>query len=553
MPQQPYLLADGLTYELPPDRTLFRNVQVSLYANYCSADAKSDRSNLGGEPLRVALVGANGTGKSTLLRILAGQLQPTAGTVQRNGSMYYLPQISTIQQQLQQGTVLDFLTTMSEEWWPITNLLEAQFHTQLDLSQPFGQLSGGELTKLLLAVGLVREPNVLLLDEPTNHLDYLALEALRRSLQSFPGALVIVSHTPMFLDQVVNTIWELTPDGIEVYRGNFSFYREQKRIALAAQQRSHELARKELKRAKVTAMQEQQRAAQSQRRGRQQAGSMPAIVAGTYKRQAQVTAGKLKQRHAMAIAEATQKAAETKVRTTKATTIQLEEKSHKRRNLVEIAGATLWINQQPLLKNIQFQIKTGDRVAIAGANGSGKSSLITAMLHQSDQAILQSGETYLAANLAAVYLDQNYELVNRQLTVLENLRSVNASISYQLIRQQLGHFLFLDEAVNKSASVLSGGEVARLALAMISVAQIDCLILDEPTNNLDSLTVDQMVDAINDYQGALLVISHDLDFLGRINITSAFKIIDQHLCRTTHLPHEQEHYYQELLSAQQRV
>lgn len=544
MPQQPYLLADGLTYELPPDRTLFKAVQLSLFAE----DAGR------GEADRVALVGTNGVGKSTLLQILAGQIQPTAGVVQRHASIYYLPQISTIRQHLKSETVVNFLSGIAEDWWSITCLLETQFNTLLDLALPMTQLSGGELTKLFLAIGLSQTPNVLLLDEPTNHLDYLALEALRQVLQQFNGAFVIVSHKPFFLDQVVNQTWELTPAGLTLYGGNFSLYREQKQIELEARLRSHEVAKKQLKRAQTNALQEQKRAAQSQQKGRQKllSGSLGPMAAGSFKRKAEVTAGKQKQKQEALVAEATQKVAETKVRTHKATTIQLEERSHKHKNLIDIQGANLWVENRSLLQNIQLQIKTGDRVAIAGANGTGKSSLAKAIVKGGNStavSFLESGEVHLAPTLKTVYLDQNYELVDRDRTVLDNMQSANPALEYQGVRQQLGHFLFFNQEVFKPASVLSGGELARLALAMISVSDIDLLILDEPTNNLDIVTVDQMVEAVNEYQGALWVISHDLDFLSRIHITIALKINHQKLQRTTVLPNQPEQYYQELLNS----
>ncbi|MBD1853995.1 ribosomal protection-like ABC-F family protein [Leptolyngbya sp. FACHB-711] len=530
MPQHCCLLADRLSCMLPPDRMLFRCVQLRVQ----SGD-------------RIALVGANGTGKSTLLRILAGQLQPSSGNIHRQGSIYYLPQISTIHQQMINKTVLEMLMETTEEWWTVTGLLETQFHNQIDLSLPVHALSGGELTRLFLAIAFAQTPDILLLDEPTNHLDYHALEALRRLLESFSGAFVMVSHKPMFLDQVVQTVWELTADGLRIYGGNFSAYRKQKQIEREVKLRSHEVARKELKQAKAAAMQEQQRAAQSQRNGRRQAGSLPPIVAGARKRSAEVTAGKLKQKHEATIATAAQKVEETKLRTTKATQIQLEERSHKHRKLVEVHHATLQVNHQSLIKDIQFHLVAGDRVVIAGANGSGKSSLINAILRRSNAAKLIAGEVLLSPNLKAIYLDQGYELIYRNRTVLQNMQAANPALGYQQMRQQLGHFLFFDQAVNKKASVLSGGELARLALAMISVAQIDWLILDEPTNNLDIPTVDQIVNALNYYQGALLIISHDLDFLSRIHVTRALKVEHQTLRPMAFLPEASEQYYQELL------
>jgi ATPase subunit of ABC transporter with duplicated ATPase domains len=462
--------------------------------------------------------------------------------------IYYLPQISTIRQQIKADTVQNFLFSISDEWWKINDILETQFNTTLDLSLSIASLSGGELTKLFLAVGLSQQPNVLLLDEPTNHMDYLALEELSQFLKQFDGAFVIVSHKPFFLDRVVDTTWELMPNGVRVYGGNFSLYREQKQAELEARLRSHEVAKKELKRTKAAAMQEQQRAAQSRRNGRLQADSMPKILAGTLKRKAEVTAGKLKQKHEAAITGAAQKMAETKVRTNKATSIQLEQTSQKHKNLIEIQGANLWVANRLLLENIQFHLVSGERVAISGANGSGKSSLAKAILNRKGtQAYLESGEVLVSPTMNVVYLDQTYELVNRNFTILENMQVANPGLEYQVIRQQLGHFLFFNDDVYKSASVLSGGELARLALAMLGISKIDLLILDEPTNNLDIPTVKQMVEAVNEYHGGLWVISHDLDFLSRIQITDSYCLRDRTLQRTNYLPDKREGYYEELV------
>lgn len=533
--RQPCLIAENLSYTLNSSQTLFQGIYLSISAGD-----------------RIALVGANGFGKSTLLKLLAGQIQPVQGTVTCQGSIYYLPQISTIQASIQSESVFDFLNAHSPEWWEIEQILETTFHTTLDLSLPMATLSGGELTKLWLAVGLAQSPDLLLLDEPTNHLDYLGLETLRQCLAQLQAAFVIVSHKPFFLDQVAHTTWELTPSGLQVYGGNFTLYREQKELEHAAKLRSHETARKELKRTKAAALREQERAAQSSRNGRQRqlSGDMPRILAGGLKRQAEATAGMLQVKHDKAIAAATQKVTNTKVRTSKVTSIQLDEKSKKKRNLVEIHQASLWIDQQRLLKEIELHVRSGDRLAVAGTNGSGKSCLVKAILGIGQtSAVLKDGEVKLAS-MKTVYLDQHYEFVDRTQTLLENMQRMNSTLSYQLLRQQLGHFLFFNDAVYKSASVLSGGELARLAIAMITISELDLLILDEPTNNLDVTTVDQMVDALNDYQGTLWVISHDLDFLSRIQITHSFKLHQQTLQPTLHLPEERSLYYKELLTGQ---
>lgn len=531
MHKKPILLAENLAYEIRADRILFEKVNVSIEDNH-----------------RIALVGRNGVGKSTLLKIFASQIRPTTGSVKSNGVIYYLPQISTIQESIKADTVFNFLNSSCDEWWKIGDILETKFSTSLDLSLSLTNLSGGELTKLFLAVGLSQKPNLLLLDEPTNHMDLFALETLSSFLNDFNGALVIVSHKPFFLDRVTDITWELTPEGMNVYGGNFSFYRDQKHTEAQVVLRNHEVAKKELKRSKNAVLKEQQRAAQSQIKGHQKflSGSIGKLEAGNLKRKAQVSGGIAKKKHETAVAKATQRLQETKVKTTKSTSIQIQEKSHKSRNLINIQGANLNIGNRLLIENIHLHISSGDRVALSGGNGSGKSSLIKAILG-ANSAVLESGEVLLAPNIKAVYLDQTYELVNREQTILENMQAVNSNLNYQLLRQQLGHFLFKNDDVNKSASVLSGGELARLAIAIISISEIDLLILDEPTNNLDIETVDQMVEGINEFRGALWVISHDLDFLSRINVNKAFNLSKQALQMTAYLPTETKQFYQELL------
>ena len=283
---QPCLMANGLSYEVDTDRILFEQISVSVF-----------------EGDRIALVGKNGTGKSTLLQILSGQLSPTFGTVSCSVPVVYVPQSSQLKTQLEtrveDQTVFDLLNRAADAWWEIEQLLELTFNTVPDLSSPASALSGGELMQLSLAIALWRSPGLLLLDEPTNHLDLLALENLRKALVQFKGALIMVSHKPHFLDQVVQTTWELTPVGIETYGGNYALYREQKAQILGAKMRSHQAARKELKRAKATAQQEQKRAAGSLREGRQQSlkGGIPRIVAGGLKRRAEKTAGNAKTKH----------------------------------------------------------------------------------------------------------------------------------------------------------------------------------------------------------------------------------------------------------------
>jgi len=482
-------------------------------------------------------------------------MEPSSGSVVRECIVYYLPQVNTIRQEIKAITVFNFLSSISDDWWEIENILEAALGTSIDMSLPVGSLSGGELTKLFLAIGLSRHPSLLLLDEPTNHMDFAALETLKNFLVGFTGGFVIVSHKPFFLDQVANTTWELTESGLKVYSGNYSAYKTQKETELKVAIRTHEVAKKELRRVRDAALEEQKRAARSRRKGRLQAQdrSMGKAERDFFANRASTSAGSASKKHEESVAKATQKLLDSKIKTNKVTLVRLEEGSSKKgRNLIDIQGADLKIGSLLLIENIQLHISSGERIAISGANGSGKSSLIKAVLgigQDNCQAFFESGKVLVARGMKVVYLDQTYELVNRELTILENVQKANSSLEYQLLRQQLGHFLFFNDAVNKKAEILSGGELARLALAMISVSEIDLLVLDEPTNNLDLETVAQIIEALSEYQGAIWVISHDIDFLSNIQINKAFKIKDCGWQSTVYLPDEAEKYYQELLES----
>lgn len=526
------LRADHLGYELTADRTLFQDIQITIQAGD-----------------RIALVGPNGTGKSTLLQLLAGQLTPSSGAVSRQAPIYYLPQTSTLSPTLKHQTVLEWLSEIRDDWWAIADILEVKLATTLDFSLPIASLSGGELTKLFLAVGLAAEPEILLLDEPTNHMDLAALENLRQFLDQFAGAFVIVSHKPFFLDQVARTIWELSPHQIQVYGGNFSFYQEQQAIAAETAQRNHEVAHKELKRVRAAALREQQRAARSQREGRLQANdnSMGKAAKRYFENRASATAGTASQKHERAVSQAQQRVSETKIKTTKPTLIRLEETQRKGKNLIDIQGAKLHVGDRVLIADLDLRVATGDRIAVLGANGSGKSSLVKAICGFGGAATLSEGEIRVSQKMRVVYLDQAYEVVDREKTLLENMQAANPRLEYQRLRQQLGHFLFFNQTVEKRASVLSGGELARLAIAMLSISEMDLLILDEPTNNLDIATVTQMIEALNEYQGALWVISHDLDFLSQIGITQALKLHDRKLEAAIALPNDLPQFHQELL------
>ena len=537
MSKKSLLSSDNISYKLSSGRTLFQGINIGV-----------------NDGDRIALVGPNGIGKSTLLKILSNQLIPTLGNFNCNCNIYYLPQISTILQNNKEDTIYEYLSSLLDEWWEITNILEIQLGTSLELSVPIKDLSGGEITKLFLAIGIYKQANLLLLDEPTNHLDFLSLEFLVQFLNDFNGSYVIVSHKPFFLDKVVNTIWELTSNGINIYGGNFSFYKKQKEIELQNALRTRELAKKELERARESAVREEKRAARSQREGKITAskGGMGKGERKGFASLASASAGSASKKHSASVDKAMEKLETSKVKIKKVTNIILNTTSNKKgKNLIDIEAANLKIGEVIFLNDINFHVSLGDRISISGANGSGKSSLIRAILSslngEQSNFVIEEGKMYISPNMNVVYLDQKYSLIDKEKTILENMHQANKELDYELLRQQLGNFLFKNDEVNKKASVLSGGELARLSLAIISISEIDLLILDEPTNNLDIETVEQIVDVLEEYEGAILVVSHDLEFLSKINIKKSFIIKEKRLLITKHLPKEMDDYYQELL------
>lgn len=532
------LRAEQLAYELPT-RSLFSQVQLTLRS-----------------PDRVALVGPNGAGKSTLLKVLAGQMAPSQGSVEWYGSVYYVPQVDTLALPDPMPSVLEFVAGQREDWWVVQQTLEETLSTGLDWSLPLDCLSGGERLKLHLAIALAAQPDGLLLDEPTNHLDLATLEVLRRAIAQFPGAVLLVSHNPLFLDQTVSQVWELQPTGLQRYSGTYSDYRAQKATEHQAALRTHETARKELQRATTSALKEQQRAAQASRQGQQQflKGSMDRCMRGGFANWASGSSGRASQRHAAAVTEAQQQVASTKVFVPKATSVQLQAVSPKRRQLLHLEGGRLHVGDRLLLRDLRLQCQTGDRLMLSGANGTGKSTLVQALRSRfAGEPALELQAEILTVSPAAsvVYLDQHYGFVDRQKTLLENLQGVNPSLSYQQVRQQLGHFLFWGDRVHQRGGDLSGGELARLAIAMISVAAIDLLILDEPTNNLDAETVDQMVESLNRFGGALWVISHNLDFLCRLRLTQVLHLQGQRIQALGPAPGDAAALYDQLQAVSQ--
>lgn len=529
------LSTHDLGFELQ-HKTLFKALSVSI-----------------GHGERIALVGKNGAGKTTLLKILAGLAKPTAGHIDKHEAVRYLPQ-------------LDF--TLFEHSDTVARFLELQeipwSDAQVSIAQLFGaasftperemcSLSGGELAKLLIAISNLAKPDVLLLDEPTNHLDAEGLETLAQYLAEFRGAFVVVSHDPRFLDRVATTVWELADESITRYGGNYSYYRAQKQLIEEARERDFEAAKKSVRKARKAIERRETRVSRAERAGKRAKSEQgrDKMAEAHHKNMAEREAGKLKRRQDKTLAERAQRVESLRKPKRNTTHAELETGADRsRRMLVSITSGTLHVGPEELLRNLNLRIEFGDRIAIAGKNGSGKSSLAKTLIEAASAATLD-GNIKRSERLEAVYMDQKYATVDPERSLIGNIQKENPYLDEQAVRGMLGKFLFsADMDVKKKAGTLSGGETARLTLAQTTARPIDLLILDEPTNNLDIETLDSIATALEDFPGALVVISHNVRFLARLGIDRAYIITEHSLKQMQSTPEDEELFYTELVTAE---
>lgn len=493
----------SLSYEHPQGDKLFQNISISL-----------------GER-RYGLVGPNGVGKSTLAKILAGNIEATSGDIEKSHEISYFSQRSDFPNQ----TVAEYLADLwdkpmvaPEMWLP---LIEG-----ISLEQPLSRLSGGEGMRIRLAWAVAMSAGMLILDEPTNNLDRDSRERVYQFVQDYSGALLVISHDRELLN-LMDSILELSSLGLTLYGGNYEFYREQRDAERERQAEALENARRERKKSereyqeKVTA--QEKRVRQGRKLG--ESGSLPRILVGGRKRQAQVTMGKT-HKNAEKIVEKAKDEFQTLWESTKreaSFALKLPETALPEGKLViEVEDFNFrYQDSDGLLWNesLDFVIKGPRRWALAGANGSGKSTLIEALTKGQR---LQRGHTLGVARIGDLpwsYLDQTYSLLNPKMTVLEN---VQESSRYEIkeTRNLLAFFQFFGEKVNQTVASLSEGEKLKCSLAKILLADPvpQLLILDEPTNNLDLASLEVLEDALSEFQGALLVVSHDEVFLQNIGI-----------------------------------
>jgi ATP-binding cassette subfamily F protein 3 len=486
---------------------------------------------------RIGLIGYNGTGKSTLLKLFVGEYQPSKGTVERsrNTSIGYLHQdllsFDTSESILEVAMhAFDKAKALEKELDRLTKEIETHSTDELldeyshklhefeeaggytmqhqteevlqglgfenkDLQRPYREFSGGWRMRVLLAKMILQQPDLLLLDEPTNHLDLPSIEWLEKYLQHYKGAVVIVSHDKYFLNRMVKKIVELYQRELHVYNGNYSFYEQEKEQRVEMQQRAYE--------------NQQDYIRQNERLiERFRAKASKAAMAQSLMK-------KLDKLDRIEEAEIERP----NIR------INFNIDKTPGKVLVELKHITKHFKNIDILDNASAEIERGDKIALIGANGKGKSTLLRIIAGTEPF----EGERKWGHNIdPAFYAQHQLEALNLSHTIIDEMKQAGSQKTELELRSLLGCFLFSGDDADKKIKVLSGGEKARVALAKTILSKANFLLLDEPTNHLDIHSTELLVDALNRYEGSYILVSHDRYFVSK-TANKIWEIVDHEI------------------------
>ncbi len=528
------IVVKQISYIHPNREYLFNNINFSI--------SKGEK---------VALIGANGAGKSTLLEILAGQIQAYSGDVSSRDKPFYVPQhfgqydnltvaqslgidqkLEALQAIINGDGSLSNFSKLDDDWNIEDRALAAlEFWNiqHIELFQPMRTLSGGEKTKVFLSGIAIHSPSIILFDEPSNHLDVESRKQLHHLIETRKSTMIVVSHDRNLLN-ALNLTYELNKSGIEAYRGNYEFYKNQKMEALMVLEAQADHKEKALRQAKQIAREAAERKQKEDSRGnkKQIKKGIPRIFMNTIRNKAEQSTSKLQEVHADKVNGLLQNLQQIKQQLPELKELKMvfeNASQHMGKILITAQNLNFSYNSKRLWENpLSFQIRSGDRIAINGRNGAGKTTLLKLIMG----GLKASEGTLTIADFKYLYIDQEYSLLANELTVFEQVQEFNAShLPEHRLKTLLHQFLFKIDMWDKTCRQLSGGEKIKLIFCCLLVSNNspELIILDEPTNNLDIHSLEVITSAIKDYKGTLLVISHDECFINEIGVEREIRLL----------------------------
>ena len=514
---------EGVSYHLPDGSPLFTNIDLQL------------------DQRRTGLVGRNGVGKSVLARLMAGDIFASTGRCVRNGSVHYLAQqighepgqtvadllgvqpVIQALERIEQGSTDQADFDCVGDRWNIRQQLLDQLSqhnlTHLTPSTPTSTLSGGEAMRVALLGAFLSQADLLILDEPSNHLDHQHRLALHEQLKQWPNGLLVISHDRDLLEHMERMV-ELSSLGLTSYGGGFSFYAQAKAQQLLAAQQQLASVRLERKREEQAMSEQRERIERRQARGHKQANdtNQANILLGRQKERSQASSGKLRIQQDAVREELSAQVRQAASRVEEQQAIFVYPPQPCQSAPMQIAE---WIDARlpqglEHLRAINLSISRGQRIALTGPNGCGKSTLLKVL---AGQLTVVSGQARTFVTTA--YLDQHLGLLQPERSVLEQLHSLNRQLNEGELRTRLAQLGLGADRVNLPCNLLSGGERLKAAMACVfyTASPPQLLLLDEPANHLDLLSVQALENMLRQYRGSLVVTSHDEVFLASIGVT----------------------------------
>jgi ATPase subunit of ABC transporter with duplicated ATPase domains len=522
-----YITLDQIGASTPDGRMLFENLTLAVGAE------------------RIGIVGRNGSGKSTLLRLIAGESEPHSGAINRNACMAMLDQrwpdeSITLAKALEVADGLAMLVRlergegsaddMSHADWAleqhIAQVLSEVGLPDIMLSRTLATLSGGERTRIAIARLLLKQPDVLLLDEPTNNLDAAGREAIVGLLANWRGAAVIASHDRALLEHV-DRIVELSPVGVTVFGGGWSDFAEAREARRLAAEAAVEKAETDVRKTSAVIQQRQERKGRKDSRGRamRAKGDAPKMLLDARKGRAEATQSQNNRIAERQLAEATEALDEVRKRLEILTPLSVTIPSiglPSQKLVLQFEDVVMERGGRRLFGPLSFKVIGPERIHLAGPNGSGKTTMLGLITGEAQPS---SGSIRRLEGRIAV-LDQHADALDPTLSLLANMQAANPELDDNAAHLALARFAFRNKAALQVVGTLSGGERLRGALACLLAAREppQLLLLDEPTNHLDISSIEIIEAALREYNGALMVVSHDPAFIAAIGCQRVIRV-----------------------------